>query len=31
VHPHNQEAFPLREMAPWRRIVTPGAGKVQEK
>ena len=31
VHPHNQEAFPLKEMAPRRRIVTPGVGKVQEK
>jgi hypothetical protein len=30
VHPYNREVFPLKEIAPWKRIVTPGVRKAQE-
>jgi hypothetical protein len=30
VHPYNQEVFPLKEMVPWRRMVSLGVGKVRE-
>ena len=30
VHPYKREVFPLKEIAPWKRIVTPGMRKAQE-